>query len=233
MPCSPDCATIVRPPNSLTDDELKKYANEHIAYEILMLMSADAILRPITPVKRKHWLVYTCNCTAMTSYALHARNLIDFLYLRKINIEKGRKGEPPSDIVVEDYIPNEILETHRLPLAPVLDEAKKKADKQAAHLTMDRIARYTGGRKSWQVESITRDITTVFRDLASHFPPNKTSDAFRQILLHLDGNVPPVTVNCTISDDDGLELVMNATQPDLPAWPKEIARRHYQRLGIT
>jgi hypothetical protein len=223
----------MRPPNSLTDEELMKYANEHIAYEILMLMSADAILRPITPVKHEHWLVYACNCTAMTSYALHARNLIDFLYLRKINIEKGRKGEPRSDVVVEDYIPNEILEAHRPPLTPTLDEARKKADKQAAHLTSDRIAEYTGRKKVWQVQSITRNITTVFHNLASHFPPSKTSDAFRQFLLHLDGNVPPVDVNCTISDDSGLELVMNAIQPDLSAWPNEITGRHFQRRRTT
>jgi hypothetical protein len=207
----------------LTDQDLAQYADEHLAYELLMLVSTDAILRSITPVKHQHWLVYACNCTAVTSYALHSRNLIDFLYVRAMN------GGRQTDVVIEEYIPSESLETHRPPITTALKDAKKKADKQAAHLTIDRITDYEGPKKLWQVPLITRDIMAVFRKLAPHFPANKTSPAFRQLVAHLNEYVPDVTIDWETASNSQIGFVLRAIRGGFSAWPEEITRRHFRQ----
>ncbi|MGO8690915.1 MAG: hypothetical protein ACLQLG_14935 [Thermoguttaceae bacterium] len=214
----------MKPPNSLTDRQLIEYADEHIAYELMMLISGLTVLRAITPLKGHNWLAWACNAAWVTCYAVNARNMIDFLYLRT----RWPRGEQGTDVVVEDYIAEDDVKRYLPPPTPTLEKARTKAHKQAAHLTSDRINTYVAGQKGWGAEGITREIMGAFGALAPHFPSNRTSVDFRQLLSQLGGRLPAVTISLPSASGTGLELLVKAAQGQLPAWPSTITSRCFR-----
>jgi hypothetical protein len=187
-------------PWSPTDKELLEYADQHLTYEIKMLRWTTSAILAITPVKTNNALSYVCNCALVTSYTLHARNLIDFLY--------PPKKRRPTDIVVQHYIDDTILsDTGRFPpITSTLRKAKEKADKQAAHLTYDRIDKYIGVAKAWPISQITRDITSAVLAITPCFPSTKMSNMFREFLSQLHCNMPLVTAIPFNGEQTGIGL---------------------------
>ena len=111
---------------------------EHVEYEIGMFRWAINNLRQFAP-SPLHDVV-------LESFAVHARNLINYFY--------GGSGN--DDILANDFIPD--WETIRPPITPVLSEAKSKANKQLSHLSYSRLNKYSGSNKSWDISGIARDL---------------------------------------------------------------------------
>jgi hypothetical protein len=162
-------------PNSLSDQELLTYADEHIDYEINMLVRTVAIMGSLVAVVEKGDIAKTCNNAFLSSFSMHARNLIDFLYLRSLRKDR------PTDIIVQDYIDEISLVNHLPPITPLLEQTKTKADKQVAHLTFDRIA-YEKSGKGWNFVQIATDIMKAFRAIAPVFPEARVSDSFLRLI---------------------------------------------------
>lgn len=74
----------MKPPISLNDDQLKEYSNHHLKYELDMLIWTTGILSTLGAVKKQSPIPMTLNNAIINSYSMHARNLIDFLYLRSL-----------------------------------------------------------------------------------------------------------------------------------------------------
>jgi len=70
----------MKPPNSLSDIQLLQYADEHLQYEIDMLIWSAGILAFLAKHTGEGYLPWAINNGLLNSYALHARNLINFLY---------------------------------------------------------------------------------------------------------------------------------------------------------
>lgn len=130
----------------LSEDQLKAYFDEHVRYEIQMLVNAataiDSGMR--VPIGIQHMPI--------ESYAIHLRNLITFFY-------PSTKRE--TDVVASDYFFDEHRWTYLRPvLSESLADAKIRADKEVGHLTTARQFG-TPASKVWQVVKLKDEIIPI------------------------------------------------------------------------
>jgi hypothetical protein len=103
------------------------------------------------------------------TFALHLRNLIAFLYPDWF--------EPKRDDVCAHHFlgtsaPYQDWVTNRPALSTALENAKRRADKELAHLTTARIAG-TPEVKQWDVRLLLREIDQVLTVFAQYADPNR------------------------------------------------------------
>jgi hypothetical protein len=119
----------------------------HLRYEVAMLLStaqglASGILRE-SPAHN----------ALVESFAVHARNVIDFLW---------RNSSNDDDVLAEDFFPSPDLWHGRRPQMPsLLETAKQRAHKQVAHLTYTRVL-LSEQEKEWQFVEIAQQLQQVF-----------------------------------------------------------------------
>jgi len=156
------------PPPPISElSELSAYADEHLVHEVSMLWlaaSQDPPSSETPPATRD----FARNAQAET-FALHLRNLIAFLYPDWF--------EPKRDDVCAHHFldtpaPYQDWLRHRPGLSTVLENAKRRADKELAHLTTARIAG-TPQEKHWDVLSLLREIDQVLAVLAQRADPKR------------------------------------------------------------
>jgi hypothetical protein len=163
---------------SLTDDKLKSYADEHLQYEIRMLVWSAAILAGLLPIKAEGRLAWAIHDGLLNTFAVHARNLIAFLYSRGT-----KKKKRPTDVVLQDYVDDDTVSKHLPPIDPLLSEALEKANKQVAHLTLERIEYEKDlKRKAWRFMELTQKILRAFSVVAPHIPPSRMSASLKERL---------------------------------------------------
>jgi hypothetical protein len=164
-------------PYSLSDDDLRNYADIHLQYEIDMLTWSGGILESLVEKKKANLLSQALYNGILNTFASHARNLIDFLYSRINN--KDRRN----DIIIQDYVDEEYVSIHLVPISPLLEETLIKASKQVAHLSMERIS-YEKDRKQkqWKCIEILAHIRHAFASIAPYIPDHKMSKKLRDEL---------------------------------------------------
>lgn len=177
----------MKPPNSLSDSELKQYADEHIQYEIDMLIWSTGILAFLAAKKAEGYLPWAINNGLLNTYSLHARNLINFLYSRS----KGT--DYPTDIILEDYVHADAISNSLPEITPHLEEALTKANKQAAHLSTNRI-QYEQSGKEWLFIELSKQILVAFAPIAPHIPKSRISESLGRKLTQLDFRIPIVDI---------------------------------------
>lgn len=198
----------MKSPFQLSDKELNSYSDGHLKYELDMLIWSAGILATLGTVSDKGLLPWAINNSVLESFAIHARNLVDFLYARSRN--KDRK----SDLVIEDYIDTETLAKVMPKITPLLEQAITKSNKQVAHLTIERID-YEREGKAWSFIDVAREILAVFQLLAPYFPEEKTGASFRELISNSQMTVPFVR-SLVVSDfqnTDGVEFLIQHLSP--------------------
>lgn len=80
------------------------------------------------------------------------------------------------------------------PIAPILEEAVVKADKQVAHLTLARVD-YEKNGKSWLFGQVARRIVGVLSVVVPHIPDAKISAELKAKLSEATLTVPRVKVS--------------------------------------
>jgi len=106
------------------DDELYLYGGAHVRYEIEMCASAAHLLLAFTPERN------SLTNALLESYALHLRNLIEFIYWTP---------KPPDDVNAVHYVRDkDAWLAARGEASDFLKGVKLRADKQIAHLTKKR-----------------------------------------------------------------------------------------------
>ena len=131
-----------------------------------MLASSAIILGYLTKSSSEGGISWTLNNALLNSFAIHARNLINFLYSRT----RGKDRE--TDIIIEDYISPAIVQSALIPITPLMEEALKKSTKQVAHLTKERIDYEISG-KAWSFIQLVNEIFRAFSSISSHIPDLK------------------------------------------------------------
>ncbi len=171
----------MKAPHQLSDIELSEYADEHIAYELDMLRWSGSLLYAYniaslrgSPLEGP--LAQPVANALVESFAVHTRNLIDFLYLRN-HYGKDRS----TDIVVEDYVDGDTLSMNLPRITQLLQNAKKKADKQVAHLASERL-RYGPLDKSWFYTQILSDITIALAGVVPYIPLSRVGRLLPQLV---------------------------------------------------
>jgi hypothetical protein len=163
----------MRSPYSLTDDELKAYAEEHLQYEVDMLTWSAGVLAFLASHKDKGALPLVINNGLLNTFGVHARTLIDFIYSR------SRKSDHPSDIIIEDFIDEATLKNNLSGISPLLNKTLHKANKQIAHLTINRIE-YGEVGKEWKFIEVAQHICQALASIAPCIPSSRISDNLKQ-----------------------------------------------------
>jgi len=186
----------MKPPSLLSDRDLFDYAEEHLQYEIDMLTWSAGILAFIAGHKSEGYLAWAINSGLLNSFSFHARNLINFLYSRV------RSTEYPTDVVLEDYVDDKIV-ADRLPaITPLLEQALTKANKQVAHLSIDRI-QYEKAGKEWHFIDLSKEILAAFRAIAPHVPNGRMSEVLKERLARFEFRIPVVQIEIGKTSEAG------------------------------
>jgi len=128
-----------------SETELQK-ASDHLYYEIGMFQSlVNGMASGIAGES-------VINNALLESFGIHTRALLWFFYA-----ENSRDD----DVIADDFFstPTE-WQSIRPPLTEILDRAKKRADKEIAHLTYKRID-ISPEQKKWQFLPISSDMNKV------------------------------------------------------------------------
>lgn len=126
-------------------DKLKNISH-HLWYEFSMFLA-------LTQELCKGYPPGTINNALLESFALHVRNLIDFLYAEN----PGRDDVYAGDFFQckEDWV------NIRPQITALLEKTKKRANKEASHLTYSRI-KVTPEEKKWYFVKIFQDMGRAF-----------------------------------------------------------------------
>ena len=141
-----------KPRTVLNERKLREYSKEHVFYELSMLLNA-AILLESESISDSYALVRALRNATVESFALHARNIIDFFYPTKIW---------EGDVLADDYFPGGARPKRFPALSNTLKRARIRAHKEVSHLTTGRHCA-DSPRKAWHYDRI---LCEVFRVVA-------------------------------------------------------------------
>lgn len=148
----------------LTDREAYQYSEQHVCYELDMLRWSTLSLLN-TPNNLKENSILLVKNSLVETFAIHSRNLIDFLF-PPLNTQE-------TDVTIRDYLDQrgsqQIQECQG-----ILKEARYKANKQVAHLTINRITFEEEG-KEWSFLKIYNAIINQFLHYNPYFVTSRVS----------------------------------------------------------
>jgi len=132
----------------------KKEKEEILNYEIWMFHETCNQLNSCQKVRFERNLL-------LESLPVHTRILIEFFY-------SDKNEKYPNDLVAQYFLPNTInWKDERPPITELLKEAKNKADKQLAHLSLWRVKIEQDNKKGWDWNSIKRDMEKIINKFES------------------------------------------------------------------
>ena len=137
-----------------SDSYLLAFSAEHVAYEIDMFFGmAEVLTRPsvigaVSPAEATR-----LNNALIEVFAIHLRNLIDFLYLER---------PQQTDVVAADFFATGAWEAAKPPITISLDAARVRANKEVAHLTSKRIAG-APPEKAWDPRALVAEIRPLLQ----------------------------------------------------------------------
>ena len=127
----------------------KEEKEEHLNYEIDMFRETCNRLN------------YPCKKTQFETNLLfeslpaHTRTLVDFFY-------NNKNDKYPNDLVAQDFLSDTInWKNERPPVTELLINAKNKADKQLAHLSLWRVKIKRDDLKGWDWNAIRADLEKI------------------------------------------------------------------------
>jgi hypothetical protein len=143
-----------------TEQELQDAAG-HVDYEIQMLRAMVLWLSSHSSAPQAGWGVWNA---CLESFVVHVRNLIDFLY---------PPTNPRRDDVLSDHYVSDIGEWQRQrpPKNQLLEDAKKRVNKMAAHLVYAR----ANLDKNWKFAEIWTELQQVIKCFVDRLPPDRVA----------------------------------------------------------
>ncbi|MEI6190831.1 MAG: hypothetical protein WCP24_00500 [bacterium] len=133
-------------------NELEK--EEHLNYEISMFRETCDRLNFFQSSQFDSNLL-------LESLPAHTRTLVEFFY-------NDKNPKYPNDLVAQDFLPDSVdWKKERLTITKLLDDAKNKADKQLAHLSLWRIKIERDNKKDWDWNGIRVDIEKIIKQFES------------------------------------------------------------------
>ncbi|MDA1174000.1 MAG: hypothetical protein O2826_05715 [Chloroflexi bacterium] len=143
------------------------YSSEHLCYEVEMFFEIGSALK--RPAAERAMFI---NNALVESFVIHLRNLVDFLYM-----DRPR----PTDIVANDYTTGGNWNEQRPPISENLEIAGRRADKEIAHLTTNRITGATAA-KAWDVGGIMDEIRALLHRFVAVADPQRLSGQVARVI---------------------------------------------------
>jgi len=132
----------------------KEEKEEHLNYEIWMFRETCNQLNFCQKTQFERNLL-------LESLPSHTRILIEFFYN-----DKNKKY--PNDLVAQDFLANNInWKNERPSITELLKDAKNKADKQLAHLSLWRVKIKKDNKKGWNWDGIKSDMEKIIERFES------------------------------------------------------------------
>lgn len=151
---------------NLSNEELKEYSREHVYYEIEMLFMSAFPRGVGSDVGHQQFLINLVT----EVFVLHLRNLIIFLYPPEL---KYRRDD---DVYAYHFFQNEEAWIEICPtISDRLKKAKRRADKELAHLTAER-KDSSNPEKPWDKNVLIKEILPTLREFASKADDSKISE---------------------------------------------------------
>ena len=161
--------------NVLSNPELIAYSKEHVHYEVWMLVECVNLLSR-RPFETESEVVATLLRNTVTeSFAIHLRNLVDFLY-------PGTHVKP-TDVLADDFFPQGKRPAAFPAIPSKLQAARERAHKQVSHLTTGRLNPGDPG-KEWRGELVIETLN-VLVEFVRQASPNKLDRSVIDYVLEL------------------------------------------------
>lgn len=146
--------------NKQTDEQLQEASN-HLHYEFWMLMSMAEALS--SGIAEKGWLANAL----LESFLIHFRAICDFFYPNNTQSD---------DVLAEHFVSNsnEWNSKTRPPLSKNLEDARKRAHKELAHITYTRNT-VISDKKSWPVMEIVYELKELMKIFQENALKNRLS----------------------------------------------------------
>lgn len=152
--------------NVPSDDILKAFAEEHLSYEVNMLINTAQILSQ--PINQQ----FVVNAF-LESFTIHLRALIDFIW-EPANLRKN-------DAIASDFFKSkETWEIIRPDFPSVLEPTRSRTGKEIAHLTYSRMD-VTPEIKGCNIAEITRAILHALNIFAENAEQVRIGNALKNI----------------------------------------------------
>ena len=148
--------------NIPSDDVLKAFADEHLSYEVNMLINtAQMLSQPDNP--------QLVTNAFLESFTIHLRALIDFIW------------EPPNlkpdDAIASDFFKSKIQwEKIRPDFPPELKPARPRTGKEIVHLTYSRMD-VTPETKGWNIAEMTKALLQALKVFAENAEKSRIGNA--------------------------------------------------------
>ena len=157
----------------LSDPDLFKYSEEHLQYEISMLISCARLFDVSFSIENS--FSATIRNAIVEAFAIHVRNLLDFLY-------PDPKHVFPTDVIAQDFVPNTTVLS--LPvISDSLKDARRRVHKQVSHLTSERPYSNDPG-KNWHT-ALVGEIIYVLMEFNKAADPLKLAPSVGHLIIKL------------------------------------------------
>lgn len=154
---------------NLTDGELKERTREHIVYEVEMLLKIKELYLTGFPIDPG----YVLRMAFIESFAIHLRNLINFLY---------PDSDYPTDIYAKHFFATPSGWDDVKPKLPAnLKEARRRANKEVGHLTLERISGTIDPSKEWKMDELTDEIVPILKLFSSSANKKKLDESISRL----------------------------------------------------
>ena len=152
-----------------------------------MLIWSAGIMAFLFAQKETSMIAWALNNGVLNTFAIHARNLIKFLY------SNGKGEDHSTDIIIQDYATEVDIDNHLKPISSSFEIVLTKANKQVAHLTKERIE-YEKKGKEWNFMEIALEICTSFASIVAYIPSTKMSATLKGKLSKTSMLIPALEV---------------------------------------
>lgn len=153
-----------KPRKPRTETDLRD-ASSHLTYEIDMLWGSARV-----HANGSGLLSAEIKNALVESFAVHLRNLLDFLYL---------ENPRPDDVIAEDFFDTpEIWVTNRPAKSQILKAAHTRAHKEVSHLTYNRLS-LTPENKVWQQGELLNEIVPVLKRFVELVPRERVDPGLK------------------------------------------------------
>ena len=170
----------------------------HLEYEVQMLFGTAALLQNLPHATLKHAKQRCIHYALLEAFVIHARALIDFLYTPP--------SAKPDDVLAEHFLVEELArckwKKDHSTLPPLLDEARKRAGKELAHLSYVR-ASIAPDDKNYAFAEIAQTILSELGEWIKLAPQDKVSDSLAQSISHGIAALSKTPTGRTVASTNG------------------------------
>jgi len=150
-----------------SDEELKEFAEEHLAYEVNMMRDAA---KGLSQPSNSQFVINAL----LESFTIHLRALIDFIWGEPSNVRKD-------DAIACDFFNStEQWEKVRPDFPVALEPARSRTNKEVAHLTYARM-KVTPETKGWNIGEMTEAMVRALKVFADNADKKRIGKALENL----------------------------------------------------